>query len=151
MFDIGLRRVFGRFPYWPRPPPCEEPSASGRGCARSRSEAANRGVPERVDGAVLEACSDELAACEFFENQRWGETGYCCPGCGDTDVYKMTDRKTRQRNRRFLWMCKGWKKQYTVCVGTVLEESLIPLRHWAYGFGPPPRRRRASLRCRSSA
>ena len=46
----------------------------------------------------------------------------------------MTDRKTGQRNRRFLWMCKGCKKQYTVRVGTVLEESLIPLRHWAFGF-----------------
>ena len=87
-----------------------------------------------IIAALPRACSDELAACEFFENQRWGETGYCCPRCGDTDVYKMTDRKTEQRNRRFLWMCKGCKKQYTVRVGTVLEESLIPLRHWVYGF-----------------
>jgi hypothetical protein len=46
----------------------------------------------------------------------------------------MTDRKTGERNKRFLWMCKGCKKQYTVRVGTVLEESLIPLRHWAFGF-----------------
>jgi transposase-like protein len=46
----------------------------------------------------------------------------------------MKDRKTGERNKRFLWMCKGCKKQYSVRVGTVLEESLIPLRHWAYGF-----------------
>src|SRR5216683_6504520 len=87
-----------------------------------------------IIAALPRACSDEAAAFEFFEAQRWSETGYCCPRCGDTDVYKMTDRKTGQRNRRFLWMCKGCKKQYTVRVGTVLEESLIPLRHWAYGF-----------------
>jgi transposase-like protein len=87
-----------------------------------------------IIAALPRACSDEFAAFEFFEAQRWGETGYCCPRCGDTDVYKMTDRKTGLRNRRFLWMCKGCKKQYTVRVGTVLEESLIPLRHWAYGF-----------------
>ncbi len=46
----------------------------------------------------------------------------------------MKDRKTGGRNRRFLWLCKGCWKQYTVRVGTVLEDSLIPLRHWAYGF-----------------
>src|SRR5208337_3891214 len=50
------------------------------------------------------------------------------------DVYKMTDRKTGERNKRYLWMCNGCKKQYSVRVGTVLEESLIPLRHWAYAF-----------------
>ncbi len=46
----------------------------------------------------------------------------------------MRDRKTGERNRRFLWKCNGCQKQYTVRVGTILEESLIPLRHWAYAF-----------------
>jgi transposase-like protein len=87
-----------------------------------------------IVAALPKACADELAAVEFFEARRWSETGPCCPRCGDTDVYKMTDRKTKQRNRRFLWLCKGCKKQYSVRVGTVLEESLIPLRHWAYAF-----------------
>ena len=87
-----------------------------------------------IVAALPKACADETAAVEFFENQRWRETGACCPRCGDTDVYKMTDRKTGERNKRFLWMCKGCRKQYTVRVGTILEESLIPLRHWAYGF-----------------
>jgi transposase-like protein len=80
------------------------------------------------------ACSDETAAVEFFEEQRWGETGPCCPHCGDTNVYEMKDRKTGQRNRRFLWLCRGCKKQYTVRVGTVYEDSPIPFRHWAYAF-----------------
>ena len=87
-----------------------------------------------IVAALPKACADDLAAVEFFEARRWGVTGACCPRCGDTDVYKMTDRKTGQRNKRFLWMCNGCKKQYTVRVGTVLEESLIPLRHWAYAF-----------------
>jgi transposase-like protein len=87
-----------------------------------------------IVAALPKACADDLAAVEFFEAQRWGVTGPCCPRCGDTDVYKMTDRKTGQRNKRYLWMCQGCKKQYTVRVGTVLEESLIPLRHWAYAF-----------------
>ena len=87
-----------------------------------------------IVAALPRACADDIAAVEFFEARRWGVTGACCPRCGDTDVYKMTDRKTGQRNKRFLWMCNGCKKQYTVRVGTVLEESLIPLRHWAYAF-----------------
>jgi transposase-like protein len=87
-----------------------------------------------IIAALPRACSDEVAAVEFFESQRWGETGFCCPRCGDTDVYQMKDRKTGERNRRFLWRCKGCQKQYTVRVGTVYEDSAIPLRHWCYAF-----------------
>ena len=46
----------------------------------------------------------------------------------------MTDRKTDERSKRFLWLCKGCKRQYTVRVGTVYEDSRIPLRHWCYAF-----------------
>jgi transposase-like protein len=87
-----------------------------------------------VVAALPKACADEAAAVEFFESERWGATGFCCPRCGDTNVYKMTDRKTGERNKRFLWRCKGCLKQYTVRVGTVYEDSAIPLRHWCYAF-----------------
>ena len=77
---------------------------------------------------------DETAAVEFFEEQRWGETEPCCPLCGSVAVYKMTDRKTGERNKRFLWRCRDCQKQYTVRINTVYEDSPIPLRHWAYAF-----------------
>jgi hypothetical protein len=38
------------------------------------------------------------------------------------------------RNKRYLWRCRDCEKQYTVRVGTVFEDSLIPLRHWCYAF-----------------
>ncbi len=79
------------------------------------------------------ACSDELAAVEFFEQQRWGDTPACVK-CGSVDVYQMRDAKTRERNKRYLWRCHSCKEQYTVRIGTVYEESRIPLRHWAYAF-----------------
>src|SRR5437016_984264 len=81
------------------------------------------------------ACSDELAAVEFIEKQRWGATP-CCVKCGSVNVYKMMDRKSGERNKRFLWKCseKTCGKQYTVRIGTVYEESRIPLRHWCYAF-----------------
>jgi transposase-like protein len=46
----------------------------------------------------------------------------------------MKDAKTGGRNKNFLWRCHDCKKQFTVRIGTVLEESRIPLRHWAYAF-----------------
>jgi transposase-like protein len=79
------------------------------------------------------ACSDELAAVEFFEKRRWGNTP-CCVLCGSVDVHKMVDSKTGQRNKRYLWRCHDCKKQYTVRIGAVYEESRLPMRHWAYAF-----------------
>ena len=46
----------------------------------------------------------------------------------------MTDRKTGERNKRFLWRCNDCKQQFTVRLGTVYEESRLPMRHWAYAF-----------------
>jgi hypothetical protein len=46
----------------------------------------------------------------------------------------MTDAKTGERNKRFLWRCHDCKEQYTVRIGTVYEESRLPLRHWCYAF-----------------
>lgn len=79
------------------------------------------------------ACSDELAAVEFFEFQRWGDTP-CCVKCGSVAVYAMKDAKTGERSKRYLWRCRDCKEQYTVRIGTVYEESRLPLRHWAYAF-----------------
>ncbi|HEY1759255.1 MAG TPA: IS1595 family transposase [Bryobacteraceae bacterium] len=87
--------------------------------------------------AVIEeiplACCNELAAVEFFEKQRWGNTP-ACVHCGSVEVYKMTDATTGERNQRFLWRCRACGKQYTVRIGTVYEETRLELRHWCYAF-----------------
>jgi transposase-like protein len=85
-----------------------------------------------IIGALPKACSDETAAVEFFELQRWGNTP-CCVHCGSVQVYKRTDRNGT-RNKRFLWRCRDCKLQYTVRIGTVYEESRLPMKHWAYAF-----------------
>src|SRR6266478_8970472 len=84
-------------------------------------------------GEIPLACSNELAAAEFLEKQRWGNTPGCVK-CGSVEVYKMADAKTGERNRRYLWRCRDCKEQYTVRIGTVYEESRIELRHWCYAF-----------------
>lgn len=68
-----------------------------------------------------------------MENQRWGSAPVCAH-CGSSRVYQMKDRKTGERNTRFLWRCTICQRQYTVKVGTVMEDSAIPLRHWCYAF-----------------
>jgi transposase-like protein len=79
------------------------------------------------------ACSDETAAVEFFEFQRWGDTP-CCVRCGSVDVYQMKDAKTGGRSKRYLWRCRDCKEQFSVRIGTVYEESRLPLKNWAYAF-----------------
>src|SRR6185312_15757357 len=71
-------------------------------------------------------------AVEFIERQRWGAFP-ACPRCGDLAVRRML-AKDGSRNKRFLWKCSGCKQQFTVRVGTIMEDSPIPLRHWCYAF-----------------
>lgn len=78
-------------------------------------------------------CSDVRTAVEFFEAMRWQDTP-ACPRCGDTNVNKMMNRDGTDRNPRYLWRCYGCKKQYTVKVGTVMEDSPLPLTVWAFAF-----------------
>lgn len=95
-----------------------------------------RKVGEAKSAIVSEpplACCDETAAVEFMERQRWGDSPGC-PRCGSVEVYKMADRKTGERNRRYLWRCRDCKRQFSVRIGTVLEDSRIPLRHWCFAF-----------------
>jgi transposase-like protein len=79
------------------------------------------------------ACCNELAAVEFLEKRLWKGTPVCAH-CKSVNVYTMKDFKTGERNKRFLWRCNDCKQQFTVRLGTVFEESRIPLRHWCYAF-----------------
>jgi transposase-like protein len=79
-----------------------------------------------------QVCSDETAAVEFFEAQRWGDSP-CCPHCQSKEVATLKDRDGN-RHKRYLWFCRSCAKQFTVRIGTVYEETRLPLRHWAYAF-----------------
>lgn len=82
--------------------------------------------------SLPEACGNEAAAVEFFEGIRWGDSP-CCPHCQSKEVYQMKGRNGG-RNQRYLWRCRGCSEQYTVRIGTVYEDSRLPLKHWAYCF-----------------
>lgn len=95
-------------------------------------ERTERTKSEAIESIPL-ACLSELAAVELFEELRWGKTP-ACVHCGSVSVYKMLDAKTGGRNKRFLRRRHDCKKQYTVRIGTVYEESRTELCHWAYAF-----------------
>ena len=78
------------------------------------------------------AHADEAAAVAFLEKYRWGSTPTCVH-CESRDVYQMEDA-SGQRSKRYLWRCRTCGKQYTVRIGTVMEHSHIPLRHWVYAI-----------------
>lgn len=100
----------------------------------TKTKVQNRSTKDdAVVNAIPLACSNEKAAVEFMEAQRWGKHP-ACPMCGSLSVYQMLDRKTKERQKNFRWRCNDCKDQYTVRKGTVLEDSAIPYRHWCYAF-----------------
>jgi len=73
---------------------------------------------------------DEDAAREYLERLRW-PNGVVCPHCGVTGAYKLQPRADSKRPvRKGVWKCKSCRKQFTVRIGTIFEDSHIPLYQW---------------------
>jgi transposase-like protein len=75
--------------------------------------------------------SDEDAARDLLERMRWGQGGAVCPKCGAMEPYKLTPKPTSKKpGRKGLYKCRACRKQFTVTVGTVFEDSHIPISKW---------------------
>lgn len=75
----------------------------------------------------------EEKARELLENIRWPE-GPKCPHCAtDKAPYGLVADKGK-KVREGLYGCRGCGKQFTVTVGTVMEQSHIPIRTWLMAF-----------------
>ena len=65
----------------------------------------------------------EEACVEFFANQRWGSANSSvCPHC--------KSKHTCKHSTRGLYTCMDCKKQFTVRIGTIFEDSRVPLTKW---------------------
>ena len=75
--------------------------------------------------------SREESAREMMESIRWPE-GPVCPHCGEiNNAGKLEARSTSKKPvRKGVWKCYGCLEQFTVTVGTVFEDSHIPLNKW---------------------
>ncbi len=69
---------------------------------------------------------NEEAAYEYVEARLW-PNGPVCPHCGSTErISKMKGKSTRIG----AYKCYVCRKQFTVKIGTIFEDSHIPLRLW---------------------
>jgi transposase-like protein len=66
----------------------------------------------------------------YFEFLRW-QGKPVCPHCGGTEPYTITP-KPGSSTRKGVYKCrvKGCRKQFTVTVGTIFEDSHIALHKW---------------------
>ena len=84
---------------------------------------------------IAKQYSNEEEAYKFLESIRW-EKGITCPHCknigADYIESENGTRKTRtgKVSYRRIWRCQNCKKQFSVLVGTIFEDSRIPLSKW---------------------
>src|SRR5580698_2212657 len=80
---------------------------------------------------IMEQFSTDDAAREYLENIRW-KNGIVCPHCECKDQTKFSSIKANleKKVRAGLRWCSACEKQFTVTVGTIFEDSHIPLRKW---------------------
>lgn len=73
----------------------------------------------------------EDQARDYFEKLRW-PNGPVCPHCGSVNVYRLEGKTARAG----LLECreKECRKQFTVTVNSVLEDTHLPLATWARAF-----------------
>ena len=83
--------------------------------------------PETLHEAIKYFANEDVAF-EFMKGIRWPDGKIACPRCGSEEHSFVSTRK--------LWACKNCKtkKQFTIKVGTVMEDSPIGYDKWICGF-----------------
>jgi len=64
---------------------------------------------------------DEQACVDHLRAIRW-QDGEFCPHCGGNKIYHFSDRKT--------FKCGECKSRFSIKVGTIFEDTKLPLRKW---------------------
>ena len=70
---------------------------------------------------MMQAIPDEQTAIDHFTAIRW-KNGAFCPHCGSTRVYHFSDKRNHK--------CGDCRKRFSIRVGTIFEDSKLPLRTW---------------------
>lgn len=74
--------------------------------------------------------NNEDSAHELLEKLRWSNDRVC-PHCGSLESYQLKPKSESQKPvRKGVYKCKACRKQFTVTVGTIFEDSHIPLHKW---------------------
>lgn len=70
---------------------------------------------------MLSVFGDEQACVDHLRAIRW-KGGAFCPHCGGTRVYHFSDGRSHK--------CGDCRKRFSIRVGTIFEDSKLPLRKW---------------------
>lgn len=73
--------------------------------------------------SFMELIPNEEAAVKFLEEQIWGEKPIC-PYCESTENTPRPKRKGHH--------CRKCRKDFTIRIGTIFENSRLPLHKWLY-------------------
>ncbi|TXN21560.1 IS1595 family transposase [Methylobacterium sp. WL9] len=69
----------------------------------------------------MAAFPDEQTCVDHFRSIRWRD-GEFCPHCNGNRIYSFSDRKT--------FKCGDCRKRFSIKVGTIFEDTKLPLRKW---------------------
>jgi transposase-like protein len=72
--------------------------------------------------AAVRHFEDHKVCVEFVKRLHWPDGKVTCPRCKATHVKELATRQ--------IWKCYGCKKQFSVKVGTIFEDSALPLSKW---------------------
>jgi transposase-like protein len=80
----------------------------------------------KLPATLMEAIqyfSGPLTCVQFFAALRWDDGVAICPRC--------ESKRTSFLSTRLMWKCLDCKKQFSIKVGTIFEDSPIGLDKWA--------------------
>jgi transposase-like protein len=83
------------------------------------------GFPETLIEAI-KYFANAKTSLEFVASIRWPDGKACCPSCGKQNAAFL--------ETRLLWKCRECKRQFSVKVGTIFEDSPIGLDKWLTAF-----------------
>jgi transposase-like protein len=80
---------------------------------------------------IIDRFPDDETARQHLESMLWPK-GVTCPHCRCNDQSKFSNINPNPtaKTRAGLRWCSGCKKPFTVTIGTIFEDSHIPLRKW---------------------
>jgi transposase-like protein len=81
--------------------------------------------PVKAPDTLMEAIqyfSDPLTCVQFFAGLRWENAEAVCPRCQYKRISFLTTR--------LMWKCLDCKKQFSIKVGTIFEDSAVTLDKW---------------------
>ncbi|MBI4465132.1 MAG: transposase, partial [Acidobacteria bacterium] len=78
-------------------------------------------TPNTLQGAIA-YFADPSRCFEYAKQLRWPNGKITCPRCGSEKHSFISTRR--------IWFCSGCKKQFTMKVGTIFEDSPLGMDKW---------------------